>query len=30
MGEPGALLGFEIVLDINEQADPSVALLRPP
>ena len=30
MGEPGALLGFEIVLDINEQVDPSVALLRPP
>ena len=30
MGEPGALLGFEIVLDINEQADPSVALLWPP
>ena len=29
MREPSALLGFEIVLDINEQADPSVALFRP-
>lgn len=30
MREPGALLGFDIVLDINEQTDFSILLLRLP